>query len=117
MSFIRLALAAAVVGLVIAAPAQAALPKLVGTTGPGFTITLKKSGTKVTKLKAGKYSITVNDLSDIHNFHLTGTGVNKKTSVAARGKTTWTVSLQKAKTYRFLCDAHATTMRGSFKTF
>ena len=117
MRFIRLALAAAVVGLVIAAPAQAALPKLVGTDGPGFMITLKKNGTKVTRLKAGKYSITVNDLANIHNFHLIGAGVNKKTSVTGSGKTTWTVSLQKAKTYRFLCDPHATTMKGSFKTF
>ena len=117
MIFIRLALAAAVVTLLVAASAQAALPKLVGTDGPGFTITLKKSGTKVTKLKAGKYSLTVNDLSNIHNFHLLGSGVNKKTSVTGKGKTTWTVSLQKGKTYRFLCDPHATTMKGSFKTF
>jgi plastocyanin len=117
MSFIRIALAAAVVGLLIAVPAQAALPKLVGTVGPGFTITLKKSGTKVTRLKAGKYSITVNDLSNDHNFHLTGAGVNKKSSVAGKGKTTWTVSLQKGKTYRFVCDPHATQMKGSFKTF
>lgn len=95
MKYIRLAVAAAVLGLLPAAPAQAALPKLVGTVGPGFTITLKKSGTKVTKLKAGKYAITVNDLSGIHNFHLTGPGVNKKTSVGGTGKTTWTVTLQK----------------------
>jgi plastocyanin len=56
-------------------------------------------------------------LSSIHNFHLIGPGVNKKTSVAGKGKTTWTVTLQKGKTYRFLCDPHATTMKGSFKTF
>ena len=117
MRFMRLALTAAVLGLLTAAPAQAALPKLVGTDGPGFTITLTKSGTKVTKLKAGKYSITVNDLSDIHNFHLTGPGVNKKTSIAGTGKATWTVTLQKGKTYRFVCDPHATVMKGSFKTF
>ncbi len=117
MSFIRIALATTVVGLLIAAPAQAALPKLVGTVGPGFTITLKKSGTKVTRLKSGKYSIAVSDLSNFHNFHLTGPGVNKKTSVTGMGKTSWTVSLQKGKTYRFLCDPHATTMKGSFKTF
>lgn len=117
MKYIRLAVAAAVLGLLPAAPAQAALPKLVGTVGPGFTITLKKSGTKVTKLKAGKYAITVNDLSGIHNFHLTGPGVNKKTSVGGTGKTTWTVTLQKGKTYRFVCDPHASLMKGSFKTF
>jgi plastocyanin len=117
MRYIRLALAVAVLGLLAVAPAQAAPPTLVGTVGPGFTITLKKSGTKVTKLKAGKYSITINDLSSSHNFHLTGPGVNKATSVGGTGKTTWTVTLQKGKTYRFVCDPHATIMKGSFKTF
>ena len=117
MKHMRLVLAAAVVGLLSVTSAQAALPKLVGTAGPGFTITLKKSGTKVTRLKAGRYSITVNDLSSIHNFHLIGPGVNRKTSVAGTGKTTWTVTLQKGKAYRFICDPHATTMKGSFKTF
>jgi plastocyanin len=117
MRRIHLAVAAAAFGLLAAAPAQAALPKLVGTAGPGFTITLKKSGTKVTKLKAGKYSLTVNDLSSAHNFHLRGPGVNKKTSVGGTGKTTWTVTLQRGKTYRFVCDPHASLMKGSFKTF
>jgi hypothetical protein len=117
MRRIVLALAAVALGMLAVAPGHAALPKLVGTTGPGFTITLKKSGTKVTRLKAGKYSITVNDLSSSHNFHLTGPGVNKKTSVSGTGKSTWAVTLQKGKTYRFVCDPHASTMRGSFKTF
>ena len=88
-----------------------------GTVGPGFTITLKQSGAKVTKLKAGKYSITVSDLSSSHDFHLTGPGVNKTTSIAGTGKTTWTVTFQKGKTYRFVCDPHASFMKGSFKTF
>jgi plastocyanin len=116
MRSICLALAVAVLGLAVAS-AQAAPPKLVGTVGPGFTITLTQNGTKVTRLKAGKYSITVNDRSSIHNFHLTGPGVNKKTSVGATGKTTWAVTLQKGKTYRFVCDPHASSMKGSFKTF
>ena len=115
MKRISLALVAAALGLLVV-PAQAATPKLVGTVGPGFTITLKKSGTKVTKLKAGKYSITVSDRSSSHNFHLTGPGVNKKTSVGGTGLTQWTVTLQKGKTYRFVCDPHATIMKGSFKT-
>ncbi len=113
---IALAAAAALLALTAAAPASAAT-RLVATVGPGFTITLKKSGTKVTRLKAGRYSITVSDVSSMHNFHLLGPGVNKKTSVAGTGKTTWTVTLQKGKTYRFLCDPHPTTMRGRFTTF
>ena len=39
---------------------------------PGFTITLKKGTAKVKTLKAGTYKITVNDSSNIHNFHLNG---------------------------------------------
>ena len=116
MTRARLALAAAALGLLAVVPAQGAVPKLTGTDGPGFTITLKKGSTKVTQLKSGKYSITVNDLSGIHNFHLTGPGVNKKTAVGFTGKATWTVTLQKGKTYRFVCDPHAFQMKGSFKT-
>jgi plastocyanin len=116
MKLIYLALLASALGLLAIAPAQAAVPKLVGTVGPGFTITLKRSGAKVTKLKAGKYSITVSDLSSSHDFHLTGPGVNKTTSIGGTGKTTWTVTFQKGKTYRFVCDAHP-FMKGSFRTF
>jgi plastocyanin len=116
MRRIRLAVATIALGLLTVTPTQAAVPKLVGTVGPGFTITLTMSGAKVAKLKAGKYSITVNDLASIHNFDLSGPGVNKKTSIGGTGKTTWTVTLQKGKTYRFVCDAHP-FMKGSFKTF
>jgi plastocyanin len=116
MRRIYLVLAAAALALLAVSQTQAALPKLTGTVGPSFTIKLTKNGTKVTKLKAGKYSLTVNDLSSQHNFHLTGPGVNKKTSVGGTGKTTWTVTLQKNRTYRFVCDPHASTMKGSFKT-
>ena len=100
--------------LVIVASASAAVPTLKATDGPGFTITLKKGTTKVTKLKAGKYKIVVRDLSNLHNFHLTGPGVNKKTGVTAKGTFTWTVTLKKG-TYKFICDPHAAIMKGSFK--
>lgn len=101
--------------MLAAAPAQAAAPKLVGTVGPGFTITLKKGSAKVTKLAAGKYSITINDLSSSHDFHLVGPGVNMKTSVGGMGRTTWTVKLERGKSYRFMCDPHASFMKGSLK--
>jgi plastocyanin len=117
MKHITLALLAAVLALLAVASTEAAAPKLVGTVGPGFTITLTKNGTKVRKLKVGTYSITVNDLASIHDFHLMGPGVNKKTSVSGTGKTAWTVRLEKGKTYRFVCDPHASIMKGSFKTF
>jgi plastocyanin len=115
MSRIRFALLAAVIAAFVAvATASAAPVKLSAVVGPGFNISLKKGSTKVTKLKAGKYTITVADKSNIHNFHLTGPGVNKKTSVPATGITQWTVTLKKG-TYKFVCDPHAPIMKGSFK--
>ena len=118
MTRIRYAVAAgaALLALVVgAAPATAATPtKLVGTVGPSFTITLKKGGKKVTTLKAGRYIISVQDKSDFHNFHLTGPGVNKKTTVSEVKTTTWTVTLKKG-TYRYVCDPHSSQMKGSFK--
>jgi plastocyanin len=100
--------------LVVAASASAATPTLTGTDGPGFSISLKKGTTKVTSLKAGKVKIVIKDLSSIHNFHLTGPGLNKKTGVSAKGTFTWTVTLKKG-TYKFVCDPHAAIMKGSFK--
>jgi plastocyanin len=100
--------------LVVVASASAATPTLNGVDGPGFTITLKKAGKKVTSLKAGKYKIVIKDLSNIHNFHLSGPGLNKTTGVGSKGTSTWTVTLKKG-TYKFVCDPHAAIMKGSFK--
>jgi plastocyanin len=100
--------------LVVVASASAATPTLNATDGPGFTITLKKAGKKVTSLKAGKYKVVVKDLSNLHNFHLKGPGVDKKTGVGAQGTFTWTVTLKKG-TYKFICDPHVAIMKGSFK--
>jgi plastocyanin len=103
----------ALLGLAVALPANAATPTLTGTVGPGFTITLKKAGVKVTTLKHGTYKFVISDKSSIHNFHLSGPGVNVKTSVSATGTKTFTVTLKKG-TYKFMCDPHASVMKGSF---
>src|SRR5690242_19039964 len=100
--------------LVVVASASAATTTLNGVVGPGCTITLKKGGQKVASLKAGKVKIVMKDLSNIHNFHLSGPGLNKKTGVGAKGTFTWTVTLKKG-TYKFVCDPHASIMKGSFK--
>jgi plastocyanin len=101
--------------LALSAPSQAALPKLTGTVGPGFTITLTRLGKKVTAVKAGTYSITVADKSNIHNYRLIGPGLNKEiTTIAFVGTKTVIVKLKKG-TYRFICDPHASIMKGSFK--
>jgi plastocyanin len=113
MTRIKLLAALAVTAALIAVPAAQAATTLTATVGPGFTITLKKSGTKVTKLKHGVYVIKVSDKSPIHNFHLKGPGVNKLTSVGTVGSKTWTVTLKPGK-YTYLCDPHAATMKGTF---
>ena len=88
------------------APAATRNNTLIGTDGPGFTITMSK-----TSVKAGTYTIVIHDKSNIHNFHLTGPGVNKLTSVPAVATTSWTVKLKKG-TYKFVCDPHAASMKG-----
>ena len=107
------ALTAIVAALAISTTAFGATPTLVGVDGPGFTITLTKGGKKVTKLTHGTYLFKISDKSGIHNFHLKGPGVDKKTSVGKSGTTTWTVTLKKGK-YTYVCDPHASFMKGSF---
>ena len=104
---VAVVLAAAVAAAIAALPAFAAT-KLPGTVGPGFTISMKTKPTK-----AGKYTLVVSDKSRIHNFHLKGPGVNVKTSVAAVGSKTFKITLKKGK-YTFVCDPHASIMKGSF---
>ena len=87
--------------------------QLEGTVGPGFTITLTQNGQPVTSLPAGTYTIVVDDQANVHNFHLTGPGVDKATDVGGTGKTTWTVDL-KAGSYHFQCDPHSSSMNGDF---
>jgi protocatechuate 3,4-dioxygenase beta subunit len=102
----------------IAAPTSAGMgvTKLKGTTGPGFTITLKKGTAKVKTLRPGKYSITVNDRSKMHNFRLKGPGLNKMvTSLSYMGSKTITVTLKKG-TYTYQCDPHvAQGMKHTFR--
>jgi plastocyanin len=110
------ALVAALVGS-IAASSLAAPPKLVGTVGPGFTITLTKGGKKVTKLKAGKYAFVIADKASIHDFVLEqqsgGKFEKQLTSVPFVGKKTVTVTLKKGK-WKFYCAPHESSMSGTF---
>jgi plastocyanin len=114
--FITLSLAVGCAVLVFAAaPSSAALPKLVGTVGPGFTITLKKNGVRVTKLKPGRYTVVIRDRGSIHNFHLRGPGLNRAlTGVSFVGTRTYTLRLRAGR-YTYFCDPHSTEMRGSFR--
>lgn len=94
------------------------LPKigaLKATVGPGFTISLTQANSHkpVTTLKAGRYLIVVRDLSNIHDFHLTGPGIDKSTSVSGKGTSVWKLNL-KPGNYSYVCDPHASIMKGSF---
>jgi len=68
---------------------------LQATVGPGAFITLRLDGKVVTRLRAGKYTIAVADKSTKDNFHLTGAGVDKSTSVAKQENATWILTLKK----------------------
>jgi hypothetical protein len=112
MLAVSLLAVAAVLGGKAAAPA-AGPQTITGTDGPGFTITLKRQGRVVRSLAPATYIFVIDDKSNIHNFHLKGPGVNKTTSVPAVGKKTWRLTLRSG-TYRYVCDPHATLMKGKF---
>jgi hypothetical protein len=100
-----------------ARPAITATP-LIGTVGQAdsFSISLKDaSGTAVSHLDPGDYTITVNDLSTLHNFHLLGPGgVDMATDVDTTGMQTWNVSLTDG-VYTYRCDAHPVQMKHTFR--
>jgi plastocyanin len=87
-----------------------------GTVGPGFTIGLTMHGKKVTTLKAGTaYRFVISDRADIHDFHLSGPGLNRVLSgVEETGTKTFVLRLKKG-TYRFVCDPHFSIMHGTFR--
>ena len=112
-------LLAALVAAALAATGSgsAATAKTVnGTVGPGFTIGLTMQGKKVTKLKAGTaYRFVISDRSDIHDFHLSGPGLNRVlSSVEDTGTKSFVFRLKKGN-YRFVCDPHSGIMHGSFR--
>lgn len=93
----------------------AASGTLEGETGPGFTIEVSQNGEDAEEVKAGTYTLKVEDKSDMHNFHLIGPGVDEVvTEVDFVGEKTVTVTL-KPGTYTYQCDPHANAgMKGTF---
>ncbi|MGH3109803.1 MAG: cupredoxin domain-containing protein [Gaiellaceae bacterium] len=105
---------AALLGATRGQAGQAQNPKLFGSVGPGFSITLRDAqGNNVTSVDPGTYDIEVRDLADMHTFHLRGPGVDERTQVEATGTVTWTVTFQNGD-YAFFCDVHPQDMRGTF---
>jgi hypothetical protein len=98
----------------VPATSQGQTRTLNGTVGPGFTITLRDaSGARVQHLDPGAYTIVVSDLADIHNFHLSGPGVNQMTAIEDMGTVTWNVTFRDG-IYTYECDPHSSSMRGRF---
>jgi plastocyanin len=79
-----------------------------------FKIEMKNSANrKLTTVRAGTHRIKIEDRARIHNFHLRGPGVDRRTSVAGTTETIWTVTLKPGR-YTFFCDPHP-SMRGTFR--
>ena len=116
---IAVAIVAAVALIVLAltatalAGSQATHPKLLGIVGKNdaFKISLTSKGKAVKTLKAGTYTITIQDDSTIHNYELDGPNGKSWsfTSVGFMGTKTITLKLAKGK-YKAYCEPHESFM-------
>lgn len=107
------------------APAADAAPQvqpgatLLGSVGTeddpeAFEIALTdEEGNPVDVVAAGDYTLVVSDPAQIHNFHLTGDGVDVDTGVAETGKKTFQVTFT-AGEYGYVCDPHP-SMSGALR--
>lgn len=99
---------------------EAAGTKLIGTVGSegdanAFVITLTaEDGSAVTTLTPGNYTLEIKDLSTIHNFHLSGSGVDVKSDVGETEDEDYDITLADG-TYTFVCDPHSSSMNGDFE--
>jgi plastocyanin len=89
---------------------------LVGTAGPGFTITLTNKGKAVKSLHAGTYKFVVHDKASIHNFVVEKEkGSNKiekdVTSVSFVGTKSATIKLTPGG-WKYYCKPHESAGMG-----
>jgi plastocyanin len=114
-ALVAVTLAAVSVGLLGArADAGAQATRLIGTVNSAMQIGLTdENGAPVTTIPPGDYEIEVRDTATFHNFHLTGPGVDKATSVTGTETVTWSLTLADGA-YHFQCDPHYYAMYGDF---
>ena len=85
-----------------------------GTVGPGIRhLPDERRSARDHAARRANTSLNVDDQADIHNFHLTGPGVDVSTDVPFKGKKSFTITLQAGK-YHFQCDPHSSAMNGDF---
>jgi hypothetical protein len=72
-----------------------------------------QDGTEVDVVAAGTYTLVVEDPSKIHNFHLSGPGVDIQTDVSGTGRESFEVTFQ-AGEYGYVCDPHP-SMAGALR--
>jgi len=116
MRLIATLFAAGALALLATSPAAPmSLPKLTGTVGPGFTITLKQKGRVIRTLKPGSYTFVIADKATFHNFEIEGPGLDRAlTTVGGTGTKTVTLKLKRG-TYEYYCAPHKSTMHGKFR--
>ncbi len=113
---VKLLVAAALVALLGAGGAHADNPALTADVGvdDSYNISLTdSSGASVKHVDAGTYTLVIHDHSTLHNFRLSGPGVEVASGIVDAGDQTFTVTLVDG-TYFFQCDVHVAQMRGSF---
>ena len=113
---IRLLLASALAAVAVFVPVAGGSPSttLTGVVTADASISLSNAdGTRVTHLDPGSYVINVDDQTNLHNFHLSGPGVSQHTDLEGTGMVQWTVDFTNG-TYKYFCDAHPLTMKGTF---
>jgi len=120
LSIIAVLVAAALAVAGAAFSSGTSTPTLKGVVGPGYSVSLTKSGKKVKTLRAGKYKVVVSDKSNFHNSVLerekpespkvekdiTGTGFTGSKTV---------VMTLKPGSWRFYCSVHESQMHQDFK--
>src|SRR6478752_6935405 len=98
---LALAIAAASAVATVAFARHTMAPTLVGTDGPGYKITLTRSGQTVKTLKHGTYTFVIHDKSSIHGWSLDGPHGFAKDISAVPFTGTKTVTLKlKAGSYK-----------------
>ena len=102
---------------------------VIGQEGKGIKLVfmLTTRGKRVTSLRAGTYSLVVDDQSKVMNFHLVGPGgadvravkpvaKHVMTGVESKGKVTFVVRLTRG-TYTYYSDPHASSIRKTLRVF